>query len=1017
MALQKQSLPINFREGLDQKSDPHQVKPGKFVALQNTVFTKEGLLQKRNGYAQLPSLPAPSSIVTTFNGNLTGIGPNLYAYSQGQNTYITKGAYKPLSLNTLPLIRTNTNQLQCDTAIAPNGLICTVFTDNNGSSSSYKYAIADSVTGQNIIAPTLIPVSSGTVTGSPRVFVLGNYFIILFTNVITATNHLQYVAINIANPSSVTTNADISAQYTPATTVAFDAAVSGNALYIAWNGSDGGGAIRVTYLTQALVVATPAVFTSRVATQMSVAVDSTGLSGAVIYAGFYDSGSSTGYVLAVDPQLNTILSPTQFVSATTVLNVAIVAQNKLCSIFFEVSNNYSFDASIPTHFVRYRTITQAGTLNTAATIDRSVGLASKAFIIDGAVYILVAYSSAYQPTYFLIDSTGAISAKLAYSNGGGYLATGLPSVNIVDGVAKISYLIKDFVSGVNKAQGTPAAAVSAVYTQKGVNLVSFVFGTTQLDTSEIGGNLNISGGFLWGYDGYSLVESGFFVWPDLQLNADGTYHGLSTSTTGGSITDQQYFYQVIYEWSDNQGNIFRSAPSIPVTITTAGGNTSTNTLIVPTLRLTYKTSNPVKVVIFRASVAQATYYQVTSISAPLLNTTSADTVTFVDTLADSAIIGNSIIYTAGGVIENIAPPATDVMALYRSRLFLLDSEDRNLLWYSKQVIEATPVEMSDLFTIYIGPTTGSQGSTGDTTALSAMDDKLIIFKKSAIYYIIGTGPDNTGANNDFSEPVFITSTVGCDNQASIVLGPNGLIFQSTEKGIWILGRDLSTNYVGAAVENNGRTPITSAVSVPGANEIRLTLSSGITLLYDYYYAQWGTFNISAVSSTVYQGLHTFIDQYGRVFQESPGSYLDGAEPVLMSLTTGWIHVAGVQGFQRAYAMYMLATYYSPHVATFQIGYDYNPPSQQIVINPDNFNGPYGSDALYGDGSVYGGNPAREQWELNFSQQKCEAFQISMQESYDASLGAVAGAGLSISEFNIEIGIKGPAPKIRASNSA
>ena len=1020
MALQKHSVPLSFGQGLDEKSDPFQIPIGKFAKLTNAVFTKEKRLTKRNGYKQLPNLPdTSSSFLTTFNGNLTALGPSLYAYSPGQSTYITKGTYLSQSLDTLPLIRTNTNQLQCDSAIAPNGLVCTVYTDNNGSSSTYKYAIADSVTGQNIISPVAIPVSSGVVTGSPKVFVLGNYFIVVFTNVITATNHLQYIAINILNPSSVTANADISAQYTPATTVAFDGIVSGNALYLAWNGSDGGGAIRMAYLTNGLTVSTAKVFAGRVATQMSVAVDSTGVSGAVIYAGFYDSGSSTGYVLAVDPQLNTILAPTQFVSATSVANVAIAAQDQLCSIFFEVNNNYSFDASIPTHFLRYRTITQSGTLNTAATIERSVGLASKAFIVNGMIYALVAYSSTYQPSYFLITSTGAIAAKLAYSNGGGYLALGLPSVSIIDGVASLAYLIKDFVSAVNKAQGTPAAAVPAVYTQTGINLVSFSFDANQLDSNEIGANLNISGGFVWAYDGYSLVEQNFFLWPDLQLNSDGTYHGLSTSGAGGLLTAQTYFYIVVYEWSDNQGNIFRSAPSIPVSIATTGA-TSTNTLLVPTLRLTYKTANPVKITVFRASTAQATYYQVTSVTSPLLNSTTADTVTFTDTAADSAIIGNSILYTTGGVVENLSPPATDVMALYRSRLFLLDSEDRNLLWYSKQVIEGTPVEMSDLFTIYVAPTTGAQGITGNITALSAMDDKLIIFKRDAIYYIIGTGPDNTGANNDFSEPVFITSTVGCANQASIVLMPQGLMFQSADKGIWLLGRDLSTSYIGAPVENNGTTPVTSAVSIPGANEVRFTLSSGITLLYDYFYGQWGSFNISAVSSTIYAGLHTFIDQYGRVFQESPGSYLDGAEPVLMGLTTGWINVAGVQGYQRAYAFYMLAEYLSPHILTFQIGYDYNPASQQIVIMPDNYNGTYGNSLqtpIYGNGNPYGGNPVREQWELNFSQGKCESFQISMQESFDASLGQVAGAGLSISQFNIEVGVKGAAPKIRASNSA
>ena len=61
MAVQKTSIPINFAQGLDLKSDPFQVQPGKMLALKNAVFTKAGRLTKRNGYKPLASLPRPTS--------------------------------------------------------------------------------------------------------------------------------------------------------------------------------------------------------------------------------------------------------------------------------------------------------------------------------------------------------------------------------------------------------------------------------------------------------------------------------------------------------------------------------------------------------------------------------------------------------------------------------------------------------------------------------------------------------------------------------------------------------------------------------------------------------------------------------------------------------------------------------------------------------------------------------------------------------------------------------------------
>lgn len=992
MALQKQPLNINFSEGLDLKSDPKQVRPGKFLRLVNSIFTKMGLLQKRNGNKQLPSLPDSSSILaTTFNGNLTSIGTSFQAYSQASQTWVNKGSFQAVGLSTLPLVRSNLNQIQTDTAMSPNGLVCTVFTETGGTTSpNYKYVVADSTTGQNIVAPTVIVPSSGAVSGSPRVFTVGNYFVIVYT----VSTRLEYIAVNATIPTTVTAPNTISSTYTPASTVNFDGFVANNSLYLAWNGSDGGGAIRMTYLTSTLNQGNTVVFSGRSASIMSVCADLT-TAIPVIYAAFYNLSGTTGYVLAVDSHLNTVLAPTQIITSGTVLNITSSAQNGVCTVFYEVSTAYSYDSGIKTNIINSRTVTQAGTVGSVITKARSLGLASKAFISSGNIYFLGIYNSPYQPTYFLMNSSGNVVSTLAYSNGGSYYTLGLPSVYVSGTTAKFSYFYKDLISSVNKSMG--AASTAGVYSQTGINLVSYNLGAATISTAEIGNNLNLTGGFLWMYDGYAPVEQNFFLWPD--------FIELTGSTTGGSMSAQQYFYQVTYEWSDNQGNVFRSAPSIPVSVTTTG-TTSSVTVNVPTLRLTYKTANPVKIVIYRWSTAQETFFQVTSITSPTLNSVTSDSIAFVDTLADSSIIGNNILYTTGGVVEDIGPPSFIDLSLYKSRLWGIDSEDRSLLWYSKQVIEATPVEMSDLFTLYVAPTTGAQGSTGGLTCTVPMDDKLILFKRDAAYYLIGTGPDNTGANNDFSEPVFITSTVGCSNKNSIVFIPQGLMFQS-DKGIWLLGRDLSTQYIGAPVEDFNQYTVQSAVNVPGTNQVRFTMSNGITLMYDYFFGQWGTFEgVSAISSTLYQNLHTYINSFGKVFQENVGSYLDGSSPVLMSFTTSWLNLAGLQGYERAYYFYLLGTYISPHKLSLQISYDYQPGiNQQSMISPFNYNAPWGGYQTWGASSTWGGTSTLEQWKIHLQRQTCQAFQITMNEIYDPSYGTAAGAGLTLSGINCALGIK------------
>jgi len=1015
--LTKQSLDINFAQGLDTKTDPWQTDPNTFLLLENSVFTTGKRLTKRNGYQQLTNLPNTSSTyLTTINDNLTAIGDSIYAYNQSDKTWVSKGSIQPMEVDTLPLIRNNINQTQCDAVVAPNGLVCTVYTEVNGATTDYRYAIANSVTGQNIVAPSPIPVTSGTVSG-PRVFLLGNRFVIVFTNLITATNHLQYVAISTIDPTNITINADIAASYVPKTTVSWDGIVINENLYIAYNTTSGGQAIKVTYISSGLgAPVSPRTFAGSIATMVTMAADLTNPSSPQIYISFYDLPSTTGFTASVDQNLNVIFNPQQIISSGTILNLASAAQKGSVLVFEEVSNNYSYDSAIPTHYIEGVTVSASGAVGTPYTVVRSVGLASKAFIVDELIYFLAAYQSPYQPTYFLINGSASVqtapivSGKLAYQNGGGYLTLGLPGVTVTSSnIAQVAYRYKDLITSVNKATNPPSGTQTAgVYSQTGINLGTFTIGTQNIDTAEIASTLNISGGFLWMYDAYLPVEQNFFLYPD-SVEVAG-------SGTSGSMTAQQYFYQVTYEWTDNQGNAHKSAPSIPVTVTLTS-DTSVD-VHVPTLRLTYKIANPVKIVIYRWSVAQPVYYQTTSISTATLNDLTTDQIVFNDKNTDATILGNSILYTTGGVVEDVNAPASNVLTLFDDRLWLVDAEDRNLLWFSKQVIEATPVEMSDLLTFYVAPTQGAQGSTGPITALAPMDDKLIIFKENAIYYINGTGPDNTGANGQYSQPIFITATVGCRNQQSIAFQPAGLMFDSGNKGRWLLGRDLSTSYIGAPVEGFNSSVTTSAINAPGTNQIRFTISTGETLMFDYYYSQWGTFTgVPAISSCVYQGLHTFLNRFGEVYQESPGFYQDGSNPVLMSFTTSWFSLSGIQGYQRAYWFYLLGQYLTPHKLQISVAYNFNPsPTQTSLISPINFSqvfgGPNpnpgdGTDSAdpFGQGSPFGGPDAVEQWRVFLTKQRCQSIQLSLQEIYDPTFGVPAGQGLSLSGIKLTFASK------------
>lgn len=1026
MALQKQPISINFSKGLDTKTDPYQVLIGNFLFLQNSVFTTSGRLTKRNGFQNITQLPnTQQTTLTTLNDNLIATGVDLYAFSEETNQWLNQGNIQPIQLSVSPLVRVSTSQESPDIAITPTGLCCLTYMD---SSASY-YQVSDSKTGQQIVKRTTLPSTSV----NPRAFLLGSYFIVTFEVTVSLATHLQYIAIPVGNPGSPGPATDLSNDLLDLQS-GYDGYVANNTLFVGYE--SGANSVNIVTLSKTLILSSATVIPTSNADLVSVVADTTNSS---IWISFWDSVSTNGYVAAFNYSLVPVVPKTLIIATTSIREITSVAENGILSVFYENINSYAFSGGALSDFISKLTVTYSATpvVSSTTVMLRSVGLASKAFIgANGTIYMLVAYgplgqtpasNNSNQPSYFLVDSTGAIYMRLAYSNGGGYADNQvLPSVIQIDASYYVPYLIADLLAttnastptgaGPNKTTGLPAGTpVNSIYTQQGINLAQFEIGDTGEFISEIAGALHITGGQLWEYDGVRPVEHGFQVWPE--------NISVTTIATGGAITAQTYYYVFTYEWTDNAGNLHRSASSIPFPIVTSGA-VSTNTIYVPTLRLTYKLPpNPVRLVGYRWSTAQQEYYEFTSITMPVLNTngttstwtdgtntdtssTGLDYTTIVDTLPDSSILGNTLLYTTGGVIEDIAAPAAIASALFKNRLFLIDAEDQNLLWFSKQVIENTPVEMSDLLTLYVAPTSGAQGSTGPMTALSAMDDKLIIFKKDAIYYLTGTGPDNTGANNDFTDPIFITSTVGCANPSSIVLMPNGLMFQS-DKGIWLLGRDLSTNYIGAAVEAFNSQTVLSATAIPATNQVRFILNNNLTLMYDYYFNQWATHtNINAISATLYQGAHTYLNSYGQIFQELQNSYLDGSVPVLMSLTTSWINIGGLQGFERFYFGFLLGTYLSPFKLNVNLAYNYNASAiQSIVVTPDNFEAPWGGEALWGSGAPWGGPGNVFSARLFPSTHKCESFQVSIQENYDASFGVAPGAGLTLSGLSLIVGIK------------
>lgn len=984
MALGKQNVSISLAEGLDTKTDSKQVLPGKLLLLENATFISPKKIQKCNGYTSLgtsgiePTTTFSAMALTTYKDELNLFtNETFYSYSPDLTAWTSKGEFFDLEVTSTPIVRNTATQTSPDCTMHPTGLSVYTWEDSRGSS---RYSVVDSVTGEYIVQDAPL----GANVSRPKPMSVGQSVVILYVD--SVTNQMSRVTLAVTTPTILSAPVLLTLNMSAANPK-YDATLNGVSIYVAYNNSTGGiGMFSISaFLVQSLVH-------TQAGAQATEAIGVVGDVSGNFWVGYADGAAVRAFVY--DSTLTVQLQPPTLGEAISgIRNVVVSVQGLVGSVFYEKSAPNPSNTSIRRVFI----VVGVGLVGTPSRVLGSVGLASKAIQYNDNIFFLVAHQSPLQPTYFLISGNARIVAKAAPGIGGGLTAKTsiLPELSGAGGVYYTAILQKDLV--------VPATTAPLnLYTQTGVvaDKFDFLSATTYL-TTELGQDLHITGGFVSMYDGISIVEHGFHLYPEVV--------SLVASPVGGLIQAGTYQYFVTYEWMDNQGNIHRSAPSIGESVTTIGA-TSSVSITASTLRLTNKQGDrtPVSIVFYRTAANQTQPYRVSGITTSPLNDTSVDSITFVDTLPDSAIIGNQTLYTFGGVVENIAAPAVRSLTTYNNRVIAIPSETPTSFWYSKEVVPGAPVEFSDLFVQNVDPRAG--GLTGAVQ----LDSNLILFRKSSVSLISGTGPTATGSNNDFSDNQIITTDVGCTNQRSIVRTPIGIMFKSA-KGIYLLDRSLKVDYLGAPVESFNSLTITSAELMPSVNQVRFASAEGTCLVYDYFMQQWSVFTgLLAVDAVVFQDSYVFAKVDGDAMQETAGLFTNNLLPISMKLVTSWLSLAGLQAFQRAYRLMILGDFKSNHRLKVKVAYDFNPFfTQETIIDTSTLFTAlvYGGDPLYGSSSPYGGGFPLYQFLVHLTQQKCEAVQFSIE---DIQTAPPYGEGMSLSALGMQVGVKTGLNKLPAS---
>jgi hypothetical protein len=1003
MPLQKAIVDISLGIGIDTKTDEKRVLPAKLTALENGIFNKGGRLTKRNGYTALGNTKFSTGAAFS-SGNWLGTlgdqllmaenteadGAQLWAYAESSDKWINKGELLPLSIGSESVVRNDYQQTLPDFATSQNvGLYA--WEDTRG---GVRAMVVDLGTGTPILADTQL-----NATGErPRVLPLGRTgFVVVYSQ--PSANKILALYVDALSPSFGGTEVEVTTGL-HATDSHFDMYESGLNAVLAYNSS--GGNIGVLYLTAQgpsgvsvgaplLGLPGPVAISAVAENSICVITDTAGKA----WVGWHNSTSGIqAAILLNDFSSHLAVTTVEAITSPNMVNITaeFITDGTQARFVYEATA-----AATINRFLKTNTLTNTGTAGTATTVLRSVGLASKAFKQSGQIYVTAVHDSTLQATYFTVGIDGDVESRVLPGVAGGVTPkASLPRVVNTSGnewrfaaITKTRIVADDSLSLASGDQTT-------TFTVTGINAVLMDFAPdSQLQNVESADALAITGGHVMEYDGLAAVEMGFHLFPEGVT--------VAPSASGGSIADGVYQYVAVYEWIDNNGRQYRSAPSVPVAATVSGGGGNGSvTVTIPTLRVTNRDGvvrEKARLEVYRTEAGPGPiFYKVTSFSSPTYNDPTVDTQDITDTLVDSDIIDNELLYTTGGIVENIAPPASSVVAASKNRVFLAGLEEPNTIAFSKPLRDGVGLEFSDVFQLKVT----SEG--GAITALAVLDDKVVVFKEDRIFAFAGTGPNAAGVGQ-FSEPDRVTGDVGCKFPNSITNTGEALFFKS-DKGFYQLTRSLEVGYVGADVEAFNGLSVKGGELLADVNQVRFVHSDGAALVYDYFYRQWGTFtNHVGLDSAVWKGLFVYLREDGTVYKETEGFFKDNNNAYPLRFRTAWLKLNSLQGFQRIYRAMVLGTFKASHNLQIKAGFDYQdsfPETHTFDAGALFEASEYGDDAYYGEDEVYGGvEDGVYQLQARLDRQKCQAIRFEIQDQDDGT----GGEGYDVTSLAMQVGVK------------
>ncbi len=611
-----------------------------------------------------------------------------------------------------------------------------------------------------------------------------------------------------------------------------------------------------------------------------------------------------------------------------------------------------------------------------AVLVRHVGIASRAWRgptrmagqQSNNFHIVLSRSSAIQKTHFLyrvsvVDGNGTTaSGKQAPTSIDGYLAFGVAVDHalVSDGMMAGGIQVLDSISrwcGV----------------ANGRCLEYRMDDTMPLRSAEMGEALYWAGGFVGAYDGARAMEAAFFLNPEIWT--------LTPSAAGGSLTvSTTYTYRVFYVRRTVGGKKIISG-AVQKTAATGVADTRIVLEIETIAQLVSSTANHYDNIEIYRGIGDSPGV-ICRLVGTVVTLPTQDTITHNDDMSDATLASQPQDYLSGTPMENqnYAPMACSAMALINGRVWINQYDDDNLVLFSKERLTGEPLAFAGENRLVL------QAGSGPVVAFGQMGDDTVIFREREILVVAGRGPDNTGGDGQYDDPVLVSSDVGCINPESVVNTKMGVYFES-HRGIMLLTREGMVEPIGAEVIGYRTDVIKKAVASAKEAEV-FFVTNNRTLLYDSDAKAWGTWTIPGDHACLWQDRVTiYRASTGKVYAETTG-YLDEATAYTFKLVSAWIPIEGLNGAERIRRALVQGVLRGDHRAQVWFAYDFI----------DTWYGPFTWTRIASSSYNFTIHPGR---------QRVTAIKVKFQDLH-LSTSAAPEASMGLSQITLE-GTKMPSP--------